>query len=142
METIALLAAASGLAWASGFRLYLALFAAGLLGRLGYLALPGHLTLLEHELVLAATALMTVIEFFADKVPVLDSFWDAVHTFIRIPAGAILAAGTLGPGDPALMLAAGVLGGAVASGAHLTKSGLRAFINTSPEPFSNWAASF
>ena len=141
MDTLTLLAAATGLAWASGFRLYLALFVVGLVARLGYLPLPEGLRPLEHELVLAGSALMTLVEFFVDKIPRFDSLWDAVHTFIRIPAAAVLAAGTLGSGGPALMFVAAVLGGAIASAAHLVKSGTRAFVNTSREPFSNWAAS-
>lgn len=142
MDMIALLSGAAGLAWVSGFRLYLVLFLAGLLGRLGYVPLPSGLSLLTHDWVLAASGVMMAVEFLADKVPLVDSAWDAVHTFIRIPAGAILAAAALGFDNPALTLAAAIAGGAIASGAHLTKSGTRALINTSPEPFSNWGASF
>jgi len=142
MDMIALLSGAAGLAWVSGFRLYLVLFLAGLLGRLGYVPLPSGLSLLTHDWVLAASGIMMSVEFLADKIPLVDSAWDAVHTFIRIPAGAILAAAALGFDNPALTLAAAIAGGAIASGAHLTKSGTRALINTSPEPFSNWGASF
>lgn len=141
MDTIALLSGAAGLAWVSGFRLYLVLFLAGLLGRLGFVPLPAGLDLLTHDWVLAASGVMTVVEFLADKIPMVDSAWDAVHTFIRIPAGGILAAAALGFDNPALTLAAAIAGGAIASGAHLTKAGTRALINTSPEPFSNWGAS-
>jgi len=142
MDTIALLSGAAGLAWASGFRLYLVLFLAGLLGRLEVVPLPSGLDLLTHDWVLTASGVMAAVEFLADKIPLVDSAWDAVHTFIRIPAGAILAAAALGFDNPALTLAAAIAGGAIASGAHLTKAGTRALINTSPEPFSNWGASF
>lgn len=138
IETIAL---ASGLAWASGIRLYAVLFFVGTLGRLGYVELPPDLQLLSHSLVIAVSGVLCLLEFAADKVPGLDSLWDAVHTFIRIPAGALLAAGVLGQHDPAVTLAAALLGGTIASGAHLTKAASRALINTSPEPFSNVAAS-
>lgn len=143
MDTIHTIAIGAGLAWASGMRLYAVMFAAGLLASLGVVTLPGDLTVLSHPLVLGASGVMFFIEFFADKIPGIDSLWDAVHTFIRIPAGAILAAASLGVhADPALVLAAGILGGTLASSSHFAKAGSRALINTSPEPFSNWAASF
>ncbi|MSQ19531.1 MAG: DUF4126 domain-containing protein [Betaproteobacteria bacterium] len=132
---------AAGLAWASGFRLYVALFLTGVLAHFGLLELPASLALLTHPVVLAASGTMLVAEFLADKIPGFDSLWDAVHTFIRIPAGAILAAGSLGSMDPAYIAAAAILGGVIASTSHATKAGSRALINTSPEPFSNWAAS-
>ena len=140
-ELIETLALASGLAWASGIRLYAVLFFAGTLGRFGYVELPADLHWLAHPLVIAISGLLCVVEFAADKVPGLDSLWDAVHTFIRIPAGALLAAATLGQHDAAVTLTAALLGGTLASGAHLTKAASRALINTSPEPFSNVAAS-
>jgi hypothetical protein len=140
-ELIETLALASGLAWASGIRLYAVLFFAGALGRFGYVDLPADLHWLAHPLVIAISGLLCVVEFAADKVPGLDSLWDAVHTFIRIPAGALLAAATLGQHDAAVALTAALLGGTLASGAHLTKAASRALINTSPEPFSNVAAS-
>jgi hypothetical protein len=143
MDMIHTIAIGAGLAWASGMRLYAVMFAAGLLASLGVVTLPGDLTVLSHPLVLTASGVMFFIEFFADKIPGVDSLWDAVHTFIRIPAGAILAAASLGVhADPALVLAAGILGGTLASSSHFAKAGSRALINTSPEPFSNWAASF
>lgn len=141
MTVVESIALAGGLAWASGIRLYLVLFLAGLLARLGYLDLPGALEVLGHPLVLGASGVMVVVEFVADKVPAFDSAWDALHTFIRIPAGAFLAAAALGTADPAWVVAAAILGGFIAAGAHLTKSGGRALINTSPEPVSNWVAS-
>lgn len=135
-------ALAGGLSWASGLRLYMTLFMAGLFGRLGWIELPLALESLESNWVLAVTGVLTAIEFLADKVPGIDSAWDAVQTFIRIPAGAILSVAAVGQMDPALTTIAAILGGTVAAGAHLTKAGGRALINTSPEPFSNWAASF
>jgi len=142
MDTLQSVALAAGLAWGSGIRLYAVLFLAGLMARLGYIELPPELGLLAHPAVLGASGFMFLIEFFADKVPGFDTLWDAAHTFIRIPAGALLAALALADQDPALILAAAILGGALASAAHLTKAGSRALINISPEPFSNWTASF
>jgi hypothetical protein len=135
-------AVAAGLSWASGFRLYAVLFFAGLLSTFGYIALPQHLELLTHPWVLGASGFMFVLEFFADKIPALDSVWDSIHTFIRIPAGAVLAAASVGQLDPAWIAIAAIVGGTLAGGSHFTKAGSRAIINTSPEPFSNWTASF
>ena len=135
------LAIAAALAWGSGLRAYAVIFAVGLAGTLGWVELPEHLRLLQHPLVLGASGLMTAVEFFADKVPWLDSVWDAVHSFIRIPAGAALAAAVFGDSGAAVALAAAILGGTLAAGVHFAKSGTRAALNTSPEPFSNWTAS-
>lgn len=135
------LAIAAALAWGSGLRAYAVIFALGLAGALGWLELPEHLRLLQHPLVLGASGLMTAVEFFADKLPWLDSVWDAVHSFIRIPAGAALAAAVFGDAGAATALAAALLGGSLAAGVHFAKAGARAAINTSPEPFSNWTAS-
>jgi Domain of unknown function (DUF4126) len=132
---------ALALAWGAGVRVYVVLFLCGLASRMGWLDLPGHLALLSHPLVLGASGLMLAVEFFADKLPWLDSLWDAVHTFIRIPAGAALVAMAFSGDTAAVTAAAAILGGAVAAGAHLTKAGARSAINLSPEPFSNWAAS-
>jgi hypothetical protein len=134
-------ALASLLAWASGLRLYLVIFALGLAGYFGYYDLPKGLEVLQHPWVLGAAGFMVAMEFFADKVPAIDSAWDALHTFIRIPAGALLAAGATGDTLTPLTLAAGLLGGTITAGTHFTKAGGRAVINTSPEPFSNWGAS-
>lgn len=136
------LALITGLGWTSGLRFYAVLFFLGLLHRTGIYLLPGSLDLLAHPWVLAISGLLFVTEFFADKIPGVDTLWDVVHTFIRIPGGALLAAAAVAGGDPGLALAAGLLGGTVAAGAHFTKAGSRALINTSPEPFSNWTASF
>lgn len=135
------IAIAAALAWGSGLRAYAVVFAVGLVGALDWIELPEHLRLLEHPLVLGASGLMTAVEFFADKIPWLDSVWDAVHSFIRIPAGAGLAAAVFGDSGAAVALAAAILGGTLAAGVHLAKAGTRAAINTSPEPFSNWSAS-
>lgn len=132
---------AAALAWACGLRLYLVLFVVGLLGRYGGLELPGQLQLLAHPLVLAASGFMMLVEFSADKIPLVDSLWDAVHTFIRIPGGALLAAAMLGDTSEGALWAAAIVGGTLAAAAHGAKAGSRAFINVSPEPFSNWAAS-
>ncbi len=142
MDIVQSVALAGGLAWASGLRLYAVLFIAGLLGRLGYLHLPSTLQVLENPLVLGVAGVMLTIEFLADKIPAVDSFWDSAQTFIRIPAGALLAALAMGDHDPALMVAAGLLGGTLTAGTHAAKAGGRALINTSPEPFSNVATSF
>jgi hypothetical protein len=142
LDTWQLIALAAALGWASGVRLYAVLFVTGGLGYLGWVDLPGGLTVLSHPLVLAASGFMCFIEFFADKIPAVDSLWDFVHTFIRIPAGAALAASVFGNASGALTLAAAILGGSLAAGSHFTKAGTRAAINVSPEPFSNWTASF
>ena len=141
MDTLHAYALAAGLAWASGIRLYAAVFLAGLLGRLQVVHLPEGLAVLQDNWVLGAAGVLMVGEFLADKVPAFDSAWDAVHTFIRIPAGVLLSWGVFRDSPAALQLAAAMLGGAIASGTHLTKAGGRALINTSPEPFSNWGAS-
>ena len=140
-ETLSAAALASGLAWASGMRLYLALFVAGWFSRMEWIALPPALQVLASPWVLIATGVLLVLEFMADKIPGFDSLWDAVHTFIRIPAGAILAAAALGHMDPAWTTIAALAGGSLAASAHFTKAGARALINTSPEPVSNWTAS-
>lgn len=142
MELIPSLALSGSLAWASGLRLYAVVFMAGMLGRFDLLQLPESLRVLEHSWVLWTTGLLLTIEFFADKVSVIDTFWDSVHTFIRIPAGALLAALAMGDHDPALMVMAGLLGGTLTAGTHAFKAGSRALVNTSPEPFSNFTVSF
>lgn len=141
LDFAGLLALAAGLGWASGFRLYTSLFVVGMAGRLGWIVLPGGLRLLEHPWLLGAAGLMLVVEFFADKIPLLDSVWDTVHTFVRIPAGAALAALVFGGQGLEWQAAMAMLGGTLAAGTHFAKAGTRAFINASPEPFSNIAAS-
>jgi len=141
-DTWQLIALAAALGWASGIRLYVVLFVVGALGYFGWFEIPEHLRILSHPLVLTASGFMVFVEFFADKIPGVDSLWDLVHTFVRIPAGAALAASVFGDSPPAWTLAAAILGGTLAAGSHFTKAGTRMLINTSPEPFSNWAASF
>ena len=136
-----LIALSMGTAWASGINLYAAILTLGLLGAAGQMTLPADLQILTQPIVIAAAALMFCIEFFADKVPGVDTGWDTLHSFIRIPGGALLAAAAVGEVNPAVMLAAGILGGGLAAGTHAAKAGSRVLINTSPEPFSNWAAS-
>lgn len=135
------IAIALGAGWASGLNLYAAILVLGLLGVTGNMVLPENLELLTNPLVIGAAAVMYLVEFFADKIPTVDSGWDAVHTFIRIPAGAMLAAGAVGEVNPAIAVAAGILGGGLAAGSHALKAGSRTLINTSPEPFTNWTAS-
>jgi hypothetical protein len=135
------LAIAAALAWGSGLRAYAVIFATGLAGALGWVELPGYLGVLQHPIVLVASGLMTLVELFADKLPWLDSVWDAVHSFIRIPAGAALAAAVFGDSGAATAVAAALLGGTLTAAVHAAKAGTRAALNTSPEPFSNWSAS-
>lgn len=142
---ITTIAIALALAWASGIRLYAVLFLVGLAGHFHWFGWqsPDSLALLSHPVVLGANALLLFVESFADKIPGFDSVWDAIHTFIRIPAGALLAAGVIGADDGAAWaLAAGLIGGTITAGTHFTKAGGRLAINTSPEPVSNWTASF
>jgi hypothetical protein len=131
------LAVAAALGWASGVRLYLALFVAGLAGTLGWVQLPQGLHLLQHPAVLATSGLLTFTEFFADKIPLVDSLWDMVHTVIRIPAGAALAAGAIGADSATMGWIAALIGGGLAATSHASKMTTRAAVNTSPEPFSN-----
>jgi hypothetical protein len=142
VEALQILSLALGAAWASGVNIYAVVLFLGGLGALGVIDLPGGLDVLSNPAVLITAGIIYVVEFFADKIPGVDSLWDAIHTFIRIPAGALLAAGAvMDIGEPYQVAAALLLGGAVAAGSHATKAGARAAINTSPEPFTNWAAS-
>jgi uncharacterized protein DUF4126 len=141
-DMLHLVALAAVVGWASGVRLYAVLFIVGGLGYLHWVELPGGLATLAHPWVLAASGFMFAVEFFADKIPGFDTLWDVVHTFIRIPAGAVLAGSVFADSSAAATLAAAIVGGSLAAGSHFAKSGGRALINTSPEPFSNWAASF
>ena len=131
------LALAAALAWGAGLRLYFVVFLFGLASWLGYWTLPTHLEFLSHPVVLAAAGFMMIVELFADKLPFLDTIWDAVHTFIRIPAGAGLAAAVFGDAGPAVTAAAALLGGSLTATTHFSKAGTRAALNTSPEPVSN-----
>ena len=136
-----LMALAAGLGWASGLRLYALIFTLGALDRFAGVTLPGDLSVLSNLWVMGISGLLLMTEFFADKIPWLDSVWDSIHTFIRIPAGAMLAGAVMGDQGSAMQIATALLGGTLAAGTHLAKAGTRAAINTSPEPFTNVAAS-
>ena len=142
MDTLQSLALAGGLSLGSGIRLYATVFIAGLLGRLGWVPLPEGLQVLTSYWVLGISGVLMLGEFLADKIPAFDSVWDAVNTFVRIPAGTLLAWGVFSQAPAGEQVAAALIGGAIVSGTHLAKAGGRALINTSPEPVSNWTASF
>jgi hypothetical protein len=135
------IALSMGVAWASGINLYAAILVLGILGSTGNITLPPDLAILTDPLIITAAGVMYVVEFFADKIPGVDNGWDTVHTFIRIPLGALLAAAAVGDINPAVAIAAAILGGSLAASTHATKSGARVLINTSPEPVTNWLAS-
>lgn len=141
MDPIHTIALTMGSAWASGINLYATVFMLGYLGMTGDIALPPELQMLSHPLVLGAAAVMYCIEFFADKVPGVDTGWDTLHTFVRIPAGALLAAGAVGDVSAPAEFAAMLVGGSLAATSHAAKAGSRVVINASPEPFTNWAVS-
>ena len=141
---IQVIALGMGAAWASGINLYATIAILGMAGAGGHIELPPALESLSDPLVILAAGFMYCVEFFADKTPGVDTGWDALHTFIRIPAGAMLAAGAAGglvDVSPAMSVAAGLVGGSVTAMTHATKAGSRVMINSSPEPFSNWGAS-
>ncbi len=140
-HVVQVIALSMGAAWASGINLYAAIFMLGYMGMNGYIQLPPDLQVLADPLVLLASGFMYCVEFFADKTPGVDTGWDAIHTFIRIPAGALLAAGAVGDVSPAAQIAAGLVGGSLATASHLTKAGTRVVINASPEPITNWFTS-
>ncbi len=142
MDSISNLALASGLSWASGLRLYATVFAVGILAKFGYINLPETLTILSNPMVIGLAGVLSTIEFLADKIPYVDSAWDGIQTFIRIPAGALLAMGAINTSDPMIATIAALLGGTLTGATHATKAGSRALINTSPEPVTNIAASF
>lgn len=141
MGTIEALSLAMGTAWTSGINLYATVAALGIAKQLEMIQLPPDLEVLGHPAVITIACVMYIIEFFADKIPYVDNGWDVLHTFIRVPAGAILAAKSLGDMNPALELVAVLAGGTIALTAHGMKATTRLAINASPEPFSNWAAS-
>ncbi|PWT95212.1 MAG: DUF4126 domain-containing protein [Blastocatellia bacterium] len=141
MNFISTLAVAMGVSWASGLNLYAGVATLGLLGRFGHLHLPGDLQVLTSWWVIGVASALYSVEFVADKIPIVDSTWDVIHTFIRIPAGAILAAASFGDFDKSLQVIAFLVGGGLALSSHGTKAATRAVLNTSPEPFSNIAAS-
>ncbi len=137
LDTTQLIALAAALGWASGLRLYAVLALTGLAGFLGWVPLPPGLQLLQHPAMLAASGFMLFVEFFADKIPGVDSMWDVIHTVVRIPAGAALAAAVFGADQGTAAALAALLGGTLAATSHAAKATTRAAINTSPEPFSN-----
>ena len=141
MEISALMTLALGAAWASGLNLYAAAAVLGILGATGQMTLPPDMQILIHPAMIGAAVVMYSIEFVTDKLPGIDSTWDAIHSFIRIPAGAVLAAAAMGDVGFAAQAAAFLLGGGVAAASHAVKAGTRVMINTAPEPFSNWGAS-
>ena len=141
LDTTELLAIAAGLGWASGLRLYAVLFFTGMAGFMGWVDLPLGLKLLQSPLMLGASGLMLFVEFFADKIPGVDSLWDLIHTVVRIPAGAALAASVFGADQSTWAMVAALLGGTLAATSHVAKATTRAAVNTSPEPFSNVAMS-
>ncbi len=141
MDNLQPIAIALGAAWASGLNLYATVLMLGILGATGTITLPVQLETLTNPWVIGIAGFMYAVEFFADKIPAVDSIWDALHTFIRIPAGAVLAAAAVGPIDPVVQTMALLLGGVISAASHGTKMSARLSINASPEPFSNWAAS-
>ena len=141
LDLTQLVAIAAALGWASGLRLYAVVFLTGAVGALGWVNLPGGLSLLQNPWVLGASGVMLFVEFFVDKIPGLDSVWDALHTVIRIPAGAALAAAAFGGDEATWTTAAALLGGGLAATSHVAKATTRVAANTSPEPFSNIALS-
>ncbi|HET6979487.1 MAG TPA: DUF4126 domain-containing protein [Pyrinomonadaceae bacterium] len=140
-QLISTIAIAMGASWVSGINLYAAVATLGLLGRFAHLQLPGELEVLTSWWVIGIAVVLYVIEFVADKVPYVDSTWDVIHTFIRVPAGAVLAAGAFGDFDRSIQVIALLLGGGLALSSHGTKAATRAMLNASPEPVSNWVAS-
>jgi hypothetical protein len=141
LDTTHLIATAAALGWASGLRLYAVVFLTGLAEARPNPGVPPGLQVLQQPLLLWASGAMLAIEFVADKVPWVDSLWDAVHTLIRIPAGALLAASVFGSDHESWAIVAGLLGGTLAATSHAAKATTRAAVNTSPEPFSNIALS-
>ena len=140
-QLISTIAIAMGASWVSGINLYAAVATLGLLGRFAHLQLPGELEVVTSWWVIGVALVLYVIEFVADKVPYVDSTWDVIHTFIRIPAGAVLAASAFGDFDRSIQMIALLLGGGLALSSHGTKAATRAMLNASPEPVSNWVAS-
>ncbi|MBR9868180.1 MAG: DUF4126 domain-containing protein [Oceanospirillales bacterium] len=140
-QITALIALTMGVGWASGINLYATILMLGLMANMGHLQLPAGLDVVADPMVLMAAGFMYCVEFFADKIPGVDTGWDALHTFIRIPAGAALAAGAVGDMNEAVIVAAALVGGSLSATSHALKAGGRVMINTSPEPVTNWTAS-
>lgn len=140
-QLISTIAIAMGASWVSGINLYASVATLGLLGRFAHLRLPGELEVLTSWWVIGVALALYLVEFFADKIPLVDSTWDVIHTFVRIPAGAVLAAGAFGDFDRSIQVIALLLGGGLAFSSHGTKAATRAMLNVSPEPVSNVVAS-
>ena len=141
LDMVSLLALAAALGWASGFRLYLVTFLVGVAGSLGYLELPAGLKLLQHPAMLMGSGAMLFLEFFADKIPGVDTLWDLLNSIVRVPGGALLAAAVFGADNASMAAVAALLGGTLAASSQAAKTSTRAAINSSPEPFSNITAS-
>lgn len=141
MNLISTIALAMGASWTSGINLYASVATLGLLSRFAGLHLPGELDVVTNWWVIGIASALYCVEFFADKVPWIDSTWDMIHTFIRVPAGAVLAAAAFGDFDKSIQAIALLLGGGLALSSHGTKAATRAVLNTSPEPVSNVVAS-
>ncbi len=141
MDLIATLGRTLGFSFAAGVNLYATVAILGLASRYGWVSLPPQFQVFNNDLIIGAALIMYVVEFFADKIPLLDSAWDMVHTAIRPIGGAVIAVSTLGDASPATEGLVALLGGTVAASSHLTKTSTRAVANTSPEPFSNWILS-
>lgn len=142
MDPISSIALASGLSWASGFRLYATVFIIGLLAKYHFISVPDSLNILTNPVIIGIAGILMIIEFLADKIPLIDSAWDSIQTFIRIPAGAMLAVGAINSSDPMIASLVALLGGSITGLTHATKASSRAMINTSPEPVSNVVTSF
>lgn len=141
MEVLATLGRTLGFSFAAGINLYATVAILGLASRYGWVALPEQFRAFDNDFVIGAALVLYVVEFFADKIPWIDSLWDAIHTVIRPVGGALIAVTTLGDAGPEVEGLVALLGGTLAAGTHLTKAGTRAAANTSPEPFSNWLLS-
>ncbi len=142
LEVLATIGRTMGFSFAAGINLYATVAILGLAKRYGWVQLPEQFAVFDSDLVIGVALVLYVVEFIADKIPWVDSLWDAVHTVIRPVGGALIAVGTLGEASPAMEGLVALLGGTLAAGTHLTKAGTRAVANTSPEPVSNWILSF
>ena len=141
MEWFSTISLALGSAWTSGINLYATVTILGLLQKFGWAKLPGGLDVLDHWAIIGVAGFLYLIEFFADKIPYVDNVWDAVHTFIRVPAGVIVAYAATYQLDPGIYIPAALIGGGLAFSSHGTKAAVRAGANLSPEPVSNWILS-
>lgn len=141
MEWFSTLSLALGTAWTSGINLYATVTVLGLLEKFGATKLPGGLDVLDNWWIIGVAGGLYLIEFFADKIPYVDSVWDVVHTFIRVPAGAVVAYAATNHMDPSIYIPAALVGGGLALSSHGTKTALRVGANLSPEPVSNWVLS-